>query len=77
MLLKALMSFAGKVSMYEGEIREVAEKEIADDLINAGFAIEYEADRNGKKPSKEDITPKAAETPVKVPNLSEKKKTKK
>lgn len=71
MLIKAIASFAGKVSMYAGEIREVEDKAIADDLINAGFAIKYEENEKGEKPSKEEITPKAVETPVEVPELPE------
>lgn len=67
MLIKALISFAGKVAMYAGEIREVAEKEIAEDLIKAGYAVEQKEE----KTSKEEITPKAAETPVEVPELPE------
>lgn len=76
MLIKALTSFAGKVAMYEGEIREVVEKEIAEDLIKAGYAIKYETDKKGVKPSKEEITPKAVETPVEVPKTSTAKATK-
>lgn len=35
--IKALVSFAGKVTMAPGEIREVP-NEIAEDLIRAGYA---------------------------------------
>ena len=34
---KALVSFAGKVSMYEGEVKEIVDKDIADDLLKAGY----------------------------------------
>ena len=71
MLIKAIASFAGKVSMYAGEIREVEDKAIADDLIKAGYAIKYEENEKGERPSKEEITPKALETPVEVPELPE------
>ena len=71
MLLKALTSFAGKVSMFTGEIREVVEKEVAEDLIKAGYAIKYEENKKGVKPSKEEVTPKAVETPVEVPEVPE------
>lgn len=37
MLVKALTSFAGKVSMYEGEVRDIADKAIVDDLIHAKY----------------------------------------
>lgn len=71
MLVKALTSFAGKVSMYAGEIREIADKEVAEDLIRVGYAIKYETDEKGEKPSKEEITPKPVETPVEVPEVPE------
>ena len=71
MLIKALTSFAGKVSMYAGEIREVAEEAVAEDLIKAGYAVKYEADKKGAKAVKEEVTPKAAETPVEVPEVPE------
>lgn len=71
MLVKALTSFAGKVSMYAGEIREIADKEVAEDIILAGYAIKFDTDEKGEKPSKEEITPKPVETPVEVPELPE------
>lgn len=71
MLVKALTSFAGKVSMYAGEIREVAEETVAEDLIKAGYAVKYEADKKGAKTVKEEVTPKSVETPVEVPELPE------
>lgn len=37
MLVKALKSFAGTISMYDGEIREIANDEIAKDLLQAGY----------------------------------------
>lgn len=62
MLVKALKSFAGKVSMYEGEIREIADDEIAKDLINAKYI--------------EEATKKPAEK-VEQPKVVAKKATKK
>lgn len=40
MLVKALTNFAGKVSMCVGEIREIADDEIAKDLLRAGYIEE-------------------------------------
>jgi hypothetical protein len=37
MLVKALKSFAGKVSMYAGEVREINNKVVLDDLLTAGY----------------------------------------
>lgn len=71
MLIKALASFAGKVSMFAGEIRDVEDAAVAADLIRAGYAVKYEADKKGKKVAKEDVTPKATETPVEVPEVPE------
>ncbi len=37
MKYKALTSFAGKVSMYEGEIKEITDNEVVSDLLEAGY----------------------------------------
>ena len=37
MKYKALISFAGKVSMYEGEIKEITDNEVVSDLLKAGY----------------------------------------
>lgn len=57
MKIKALTSFCGPVSMFAGEVREVAD-EVARDLINAGHAASYEADKKGVKPAKQVKAPK-------------------
>lgn len=49
MKLKALRSFAGKISMGAGEVREVLDEEIAKDLIRAGHAVEIKAEKLTKK----------------------------
>ena len=36
-MYKALLSFSGVISMSEGEIREITNKELVDKLINAKF----------------------------------------
>ena len=53
MLAKALKSFAGTISMYAGEIREIADEEIAKDLLKAGHIEEVKAKaEKAEKPSK-------------------------
>lgn len=52
MLVKALKSFAGIVSMYTGETREIAEDEIAKDLLKAGYIKEIEEAKVAKKGDK-------------------------
>ena len=37
MKYKALTSFAGKISMHQGEEREIADKDIISDLLKAGY----------------------------------------
>lgn len=52
MLVKALKSFAGSISMYAGETREVEDKEILADLLGAGYIEEVKAKAEEKKSSK-------------------------
>lgn len=53
MRIKALKSFAGKkVSMFTGEVREVADEAIARDLIRAGHAVEVKAEEPVEKQAK-------------------------
>ena len=44
MKVKALVSFAGAVSMYAGEIREIDDT-IARDLLHAGYVVEDKVDK--------------------------------
>lgn len=37
MLVRALTSFAGTISMYEGETQEVEDKNLLQDLLRAGY----------------------------------------
>ena len=37
MLVRALTSFAGNLSMYEGEEKEVADGKLVQDLLRAGY----------------------------------------
>lgn len=58
MRIKALKSFAGKISMYAGEVREVVEEAIARDLIRAGHAVEVKAEKPVEKPVEKKPTKK-------------------
>ena len=49
-MYKALVSFSGKISMAAGEVREIADKDIADDLTKAGYIEEIP--QKAKVPSK-------------------------
>jgi hypothetical protein len=40
MKVKALVSFAGKVTMGKGEVREIKDKSICEDLLHAGYVKE-------------------------------------
>lgn len=40
MLVKALTSFAGIVSMSAGEIKDITDEELAKDLLHAGYIEE-------------------------------------
>ena len=45
-MYKALKSFAGKVSMRKGEVKEINDKEIVKDLLNAGYIEEVKPEKN-------------------------------
>lgn len=42
---RALKSFSGTVSMYEGETREIEDAEIVADLLKAGYIAEVKPKR--------------------------------
>ena len=56
-MYKALKSFAGKLSMTEGDVKEIFDKELIKDLTRAGYIEEV-------KPVKEDKKSKAKEEKV-------------
>lgn len=51
MLVKAIESFAGKVSMTVGEVREIADAALAKDLLNAGYIEEAQPEAEEEKPA--------------------------
>lgn len=42
---KALKSFSGVISMHEGELREIDDAELVDDLLRAGYIEEVKPKR--------------------------------
>ena len=42
MRVKAINSFGGQISMYSGEVRDIEDKAILDDLISAGYVAKLE-----------------------------------
>lgn len=49
MKYKALVSFSGKVSMTMDEVRELSDKAIIKDLLNAGYIMEMKETKPKKK----------------------------
>ena len=49
MRCKALVSFAGLVSMTMGEVREISDKSIVKDLLKAGYIEKVEKKKGEKK----------------------------
>lgn len=54
-MYKALTSFVGKVSMVEGEVKEILDKEVVQDLLRAGY-IEKVADNKLKEEIKKVVS---------------------
>lgn len=52
MLVKALTSFGGKISMGAGEVREILDEKIAKDLLRAGHVVEVKAEKQAEKTKK-------------------------
>lgn len=74
-MYRALISFSGKVSMAEGEIRDISDKAIVSDLLGAGYIEEIAPAKPEKK-----AEPKPVEEqpePKKKTTTRKKKTTKK
>ncbi len=52
MKYKALKSFSGLVSMYEGETREITDKDIISDLLQAKYIEEVKEAKMTKRTTK-------------------------
>ena len=61
MLYMATVSFSGNISMYEGEVRELSDSSLIEDLTKAGYIIKYEA-------TKKDVAKDEKQTKRKVKN---------
>ena len=52
-MYKALKSFSGVVSMAEGEVKDISDNLIVNDLVKAGYIEEIKpADKANKEPAK-------------------------
>ncbi|WP_205839152.1 hypothetical protein [Velocimicrobium porci] len=49
MVVKALISFSGRISMYEGEERDIKEDALFSDLLKAGYIEPVKKAKKGKK----------------------------
>ena len=61
MLVKALTSFGGKISMGVGEVREILDEEITKDLLRAGHVVEAKAEKAKKEEAANDSKAEAEE----------------
>ena len=57
-MYKALISFSGLESMVEGEVKEILNQDVVNDLLSAGYIEEI-------KPEKKATAKKGKKTPVK------------
>jgi hypothetical protein len=57
MIVKALVSFAGKLSMMEGETRDIKDMTIVKDLLNAKYIEEVKTE-SVEKPKKRTVKKK-------------------
>ncbi|MCI7301316.1 hypothetical protein NIA71_01285 [Ihubacter massiliensis] len=68
MKIKALTSFAGKVSMYEGQVRVCEQTETIKALIRDGYVevLKEDEDTESKKTENIEATPEEEEKPQKA-----------
>lgn len=52
MLYLATVSFSGKISMSKGEVGEILDQTLVDDLMKAGYIIRYEKTNKDEKAEK-------------------------
>ena len=52
MKVKALKSFSGAVSMSRGQEKEISDKYLLSDLLNAGYVVEAKDTETAEKPKK-------------------------
>ena len=51
-MYRALVSFSGLVSMAKGEVREISNLTIVNDLLNAGYIEEVKSEVKTEKPKR-------------------------
>ena len=73
MMYKALISFTGLVSMAKGDVREISDISLANDLIKAGYIEEVKEAKPAEKPKAEPkkTTKNKKETVKKSPKKGE------
>ena len=74
-MYRALVSFCGRISMTEGEVRDISDKAVVKDLLDAKFIEEVNPHKKAeKKPEpKEEVKPE--EKPEEKPKKRSRKKT--
>lgn len=72
MMYKALISFTGLVSMAQGDVREISDVSLANDLLKAGYIEEAKAEKPEKEP---EAKPKAKAETKKAPKKETEKKS--
>ena len=53
-MYKALVSFAGKISMVKGEVRNINDPVIVKDLLKAGYIVDLTAKKKTAKHSRKE-----------------------
>lgn len=48
-MYRALVSFSGLISMAEGDVREISDKDVVKDLLNAKYIEEVKDEKSAKK----------------------------
>lgn len=79
-MYRALVSFSGRISMAVGEVREISDKEVVKDLLNAKYIEEVNAKPKAKpkaQPKEEHEAEPKEEKPKKKTSAKRKKTTKK
>ena len=75
-MYRALVSFSGRISMAVGEVREISDKEVVKDLLNAKYIEEVNAKPKAEPKEEPEAEPKE-EKPKKKTSAKRKKTTKK
>jgi len=68
MLYMATVSFSGIIAMHKGEVREISDPSLVEDLTKAGYIIKYEATKNAKTEKSEVAEDDKPKTKRKVKN---------